>query len=178
MRTKDSRELIRRWWPSIGVMAIASVLSACGDGDLSDLESYVAGVESREAAPLFTLPRIRMSQHAPAPSTRVDPFRPFFEPPEPVADPGPRPDPHAPQELEHYALDALRMVGIVEFSGEMRALVRAPDGVVHRVSPGNYLGLNAGKVTFIDETGMELREIIADRQGQWIERDAKLALNR
>ncbi len=119
-----------------------------------------------------------MFERASAPSTRVDPFRPFFEVPERVVEPGPHPDPHAPQALERYALDALRMVGIIEFSGEMRALIRAPDGVVHRVSGGNYLGLNAGKVTFIDETGMELREIIADTQGQWIERDARLDLNR
>ena len=49
--------------------------------------------------------------------------------------------------------------------------------MVHRVSAGNYLGENAGKVTFIDETGLELRELVTDLQGQWIERFARIDLS-
>ena len=133
-----------------GIVLGAAGLGGCGNADMSDLESYVEAVKSRDAAPLDPLPRVRLVQPAPMPSKRVDPFRNIFETEEVVVVPGSRPDPHPRQELERFALDALRMVGTVEYAGAIRALIRAPDGVVHRVSAGHYLGLNAGKVTFID----------------------------
>ena len=174
---KNFCKTIRASMLGLGLLFGGGVLSGCGSADLSDLKAYVERVKSREAPPLDPMPEFRLASQAPAPSTRVDPFKPFYEQDQPVVIAGPHPDRHVSQELERYELDALRMVGIVEFSGEICALVRAPDGVVHRVSAGNYLGENAGKVTFIDETGLELRELVTDLQGQWIERFARIDLS-
>jgi type IV pilus assembly protein PilP len=41
---------------------------------------------------------------------------------------------------------------------------------------GNYLGQNYGKITKISETAVELREIVQDATGDWIERTASLDL--
>jgi type IV pilus assembly protein PilP len=43
--------------------------------------------------------------------------------------------------------------------------------------PGNYLGQNDGRIYGIDESGIELIEIIADGIGGYIERDAAVSLS-
>ena len=49
-------------------------------------------------------------------------------------------------------------------------------GVVHRVTVGNYLGRNNGKIIAIEENEIALREIINDSNGDLVERAANLAL--
>ena len=92
---------------------------------------------------------------------------------------GVRPDPNrVREELEKYALASLRMVGTVSTgnSGELWALISAPDGVVPRVRKGNYLGNNHGKITNISEQRIDLKEIVPDGPGRWQERESFLSL--
>ncbi len=77
--------------------------------------------------------------------------------------------------LESYPLDAMAMVGSLRREGAPVALIRI-DNLLHQVRVGNYLGLNFGKVTKIDETEVSLREIVQDPSGDWIERTASLLL--
>ena len=77
--------------------------------------------------------------------------------------------------LESYPLDVMTMVGSLRREGAPVALVRI-DNLLHQVRVGNYLGLNYGKVTKIDETEVSLREIVQDGGGDWIERTASLLL--
>ncbi|MEQ8955860.1 MAG: pilus assembly protein PilP, partial [Gammaproteobacteria bacterium] len=49
-------------------------------------------------------------------------------------------------------------------------------GVVHRVSIGNYLGRNFGRITNISETQMNLTEIVPSGTGGWVERPQTLTL--
>ena len=51
-----------------------------------------------------------------------------------------------------------------------------PDTIIHRISVGNYIGKNHGKIIGISEDRIELKEIVPDGQGGWTERDAALAL--
>jgi type IV pilus assembly protein PilP len=44
------------------------------------------------------------------------------------------------------------------------------------VRVGEYLGLNYGRITRINETEVGLREIVQDAAGEWIERVATLQL--
>jgi type IV pilus assembly protein PilP len=77
--------------------------------------------------------------------------------------------------LESFPLDAMAMVGSLQKDGKPVALVRI-DNLLYQVRVGNYLGLNFGRVTKIDETEVSLREIVQDPTGDWIERTASLVL--
>ena len=77
--------------------------------------------------------------------------------------------------LEGYALDQLKMVGTLRQSGNQVALIDAA-GQTFMVRRGNYLGQNFGLVTNISETEVDLKEIVQDAAGEWIERPTKLEL--
>ena len=77
--------------------------------------------------------------------------------------------------LESYPLDTLKMVGTLEKPGLVFALLQA-DKVVFQAKVGNYIGQNFGMVTKITDTAVELKEIVQDASGDWVERQAKLEL--
>lgn len=77
--------------------------------------------------------------------------------------------------LEGYALDQLKMVGTLRQAGNQVALIDAA-GQTFMVRRGNYLGQNFGLVTSISETEVDLKEIVQDAAGEWIERPTKLEL--
>lgn len=77
--------------------------------------------------------------------------------------------------LESYPLDNLRMVGTLVRPGLTFALLQA-DKSVFQVKVGNYIGQNLGMVTKITDTEVELKEIVQDASGEWVEREAKLEL--
>jgi type IV pilus assembly protein PilP len=69
------------------------------------------------------------------------------------------------------------MVGTLDMGDTMYGLVQTSDGLIHRVVPGNYLGQNDGRINTIDESEIELVEIISDGIGGYIERDAAISLS-
>jgi type IV pilus assembly protein PilP len=77
--------------------------------------------------------------------------------------------------LEAFPLDAMALVGSIIKAGQPVALVKV-DNLLYQVKPGNYLGLNFGRVSKISETEVTLREIVQDAVGEWIERVATLQL--
>lgn len=77
--------------------------------------------------------------------------------------------------LESYPLDTLKMVGTLQRPGINYALVLA-DRTVFHLKVGNYIGQNFGMITNITETEVELKEIVQDASGEWVERQAKLEL--
>jgi type IV pilus assembly protein PilP len=77
--------------------------------------------------------------------------------------------------LEAFPLDAMALVGSIVKAGQPVALVKV-DNLLYQVKPGNYLGLNFGRVSKISETEVTLREIVQDAVGEWIERVATLQL--
>lgn len=77
--------------------------------------------------------------------------------------------------LEAYPLDSMRMVGSVTKEGRPFALLRV-DNLLYQVKVGDYLGQNYGRITKIAETEIDLREIVQDAAGEWIERPAALQL--
>lgn len=79
------------------------------------------------------------------------------------------------QPLEAYPLDTMAMVGSLDRSGQLVALVRV-DNLLYQVRSGQYLGQNYGRITKISETEIALREIVQDAVGEWIERPAALQL--
>jgi len=91
---------------------------------------------------------------------------------------GLRPDSKRNREfLEQFPLDTLKMVGTLRLEGRMYGLVQTKDGLVHRISAGNYLGQADGKITEITPSKISLTEIVPDGVGGYMERPAALGLN-
>ncbi len=78
--------------------------------------------------------------------------------------------------LEAFPLDALRMVGTLDKSGEHYALVKTPDHTLYRVKKGDYMGLNYGLVLAVHDTSIEIRETIEDGTGNWAASMATVSL--
>ena len=77
--------------------------------------------------------------------------------------------------LEGFSLDQIRMVGVMRNAGANVALLET-SGQLHKVSVGNYVGQNFGLITRVTETEVQLKEIVQDAAGEWVERPAKLEL--
>jgi len=167
--------------------AAAVFVGGCASSEMSDLQEYVVQVNARPGGQIEPLPEVKPYERYLYQSVGMrDPFSALFEvPEEALATDVDDTKQHAlmqeiqnrnREELESFELDSLRMVGTLENPSNFWGIVKDPKGAVHRVSVGNYLGMNFGKVTVVDEDRIELREIIKDPQGDWIERLASLAL--
>ena len=77
--------------------------------------------------------------------------------------------------LEAFPLDAMAMVGSMNKGGKPTALLTV-DKLLYQVQLGHYLGQNYGRITAISETSIQLREIVQDPTGDWIERITSLEL--
>ncbi len=87
-----------------------------------------------------------------------------------------RPDQHPKEPLENYPLDSLKMVGTIGTGKTEEGLIKDPDGVIHRVHAGNYLGQNYGKITEVGEDHIDIVELVPNGTGGWIKRQATIAL--
>ena len=54
--------------------------------------------------------------------------------------------------------------------------MRDPEGIIHRVPAGDYLGKNHGHVVSIEATQVSISELISDGGGGWLVREASIAL--
>jgi type IV pilus assembly protein PilP len=77
--------------------------------------------------------------------------------------------------LEAYPLDQIKMVGTMRQKNVNVALLNS-GGTTHMVRVGNYVGQNFGLVTRISEAEVQIKEIVQDAAGEWVERPAKLEL--
>lgn len=167
----------------LALAAAALLLSACGQ-DMSDLERYAMEVKSRTSRNIEPIPQPKPYEpFVYEPRDRRDPFLPLLQSRDEAlvaagaAGGGLKPDLNRPKEpLEEFPLDALRMVGTITMQKRAFALIKAPDSVVHRVSVGDHLGQNYGKITGISETEVVLMEVIPDGFGGWMQRPATVAL--
>ena len=157
----------------------STLLTACSTG-MSDLEQYVTEVKSRKTRQIEPIPQIKQYEaFAYVGGERRNPFV-RAEPQKDPNAPGSniRPDPNRnPEPLEEFPLDGLRMLGTINKGKMVFALVKAPDNVVHRVTQGNHMGQNYGKIISVTETAIDLVEIIPDGFGGFMERPANLALS-
>ncbi len=175
---------------TVGLSIIAS-LSACVSTDISDLEVKVDDIMSRPGGRIEPLPEIKPYEAYAYKSGDEDgrnPFKLFYviKPAEitddSIVDDGLTEEMEREirnrnrEELEEYELDSLRMVGTIDNENNNWGIVLDPNGIVHRVKVGNYIGANIGKIINIYEDRVELREIVQDSNGRWEEREAALAL--
>jgi type IV pilus assembly protein PilP len=87
------------------------------------------------------------------------------------------PDPNRPREhLEQFPLDTLQMVGTLADRRASFGLVQTADGLVYRVTVGDHMGQNYGRIVAITDSEIQLVEIISDGLGGFLERPAKIGL--
>ena len=163
------------------IASLAVGLAGCNGDNMSDLKRYVNEVKARKQGHIEPLPEIKQIEtFAYVAGERRSPFLQVQQGEEQVEESvanGLAPDPNRrKEELENYSLDSLRMVGTLEQTEVMWALVRTKDSTIYRVKAGNYLGKNHGQITGISESKIELTEIIPDGQRGYRERQASLAL--
>ena len=89
-----------------------------------------------------------------------------------------RPNVTRPREfLEQFSLDTMKMVGTLQISGRRFGLLKVPDGRVHRVEVGNYVGQADGRITAIADNKISVTEVVPDGLGGYIERPAAIGLS-
>lgn len=167
--------MTRKAMSGLLVAAVVLSLSACTRGS-RDLEAWVAEVKARPAPPLDPLPVMKQFETF---EYAAQDMRDPFSPPGADRDGGNQlgPDPNRRKEvLEAFPLDSLDMVGTIGAGDGVIGLVMGPDRVTHRVRPGNYLGLNDGRITAVSEDRIEIVELVPDGAGGWLERQARIAL--
>lgn len=172
---------------AVVALVSALALSACSS-DMGDLQQYLAEVKARPATPIEPIPPVKTYQpYAYDGTSGRDPFRSSSSEGREVAQGGgpgssptavgPRPDfDRAKEYLERFELDTLTMVGTFGQEGDFWGLIRDPDGVVHRVSLEDFMGKNHGQIVGIQDSQIEMSELITDGTGGWLQREASIAL--
>jgi len=169
------------------IMPILIVMVSGCQQEKDDLNAYVAEVKARQHSDIPPIPVMKpYEKFTYAASDLRDPFVPtVIDLPVPVEEVvkektnnGIHPDfGRLKEALEAYSLTELVLVGTLEQeSDEIWGLVRAPDGIIHRVQAGNYIGQNHGKVLTISDVELTLKEIIPDGEGGYLERDSSLSV--
>ncbi|RPE67548.1 type IV pilus assembly protein PilP [Tibeticola sediminis] len=173
-----------RWLASLG-LALVWGLSGCSDGGPEDLQQWMREQRAQVKATVPPLPEPKkFSPQAYLGAGALDPFSRERLAQALRAQGGNAasnaalvaPELNRRKEpLESVPLDAMKMVGSLNRNGQPVALIKV-DNLIYQVRPGNYLGLNYGKIVKITETEVVLREIVQDAAGEWIERQATLQL--
>jgi type IV pilus assembly protein PilP len=68
------------------------------------------------------------------------------------------------------------MVGTLSRGNQTWAIIQAPDGTVHRVQVGDFIGQYSGKISKISEAKVNVTEQVQGTLGDWVEREANLAI--
>jgi len=162
------------------MLIAAAGIAACGGG-MDDLDRYINEVKARPGGRIEPLPDITPYEVFTY-TADAEGIRSPFVPDSPRVASGPgggvRPDDTRVREfLEGFSLDTLRMVGTLDMNETAYGLVQTPDGLIHRVVPGNYMGQNDGRIVDISESEIHLVEIISDGIGGYVERDAAISLS-
>ena len=153
------------------------ILGGCTQG-VDDLQSFVNETMQKPASRAIP-PIPQLKPYVPFIYSAFNARDPFSvtEYVEEKTDNGIRPDSNRVKEpLESFPLDGLGMMGIIERNGRTEALISAPDGAIHTVTVGNYLGKDFGKITGIQETRIDLLQIVPDGNGGWIEQPATITM--
>lgn len=156
------------------------VLSGCGSGDFADLQGYMNEVRARPKGEIEPLPKFQPYESF---TYSAAALRSPFQPPVKleVADQvkgskDVKPDEmRAKQFLEGFNIETFVMVGTLANDSGAFALVSGAGGV-HRVRVGDYLGRNHGRILAIDESKIDVVEIVPDGEGGWLERPRSLSL--
>jgi type IV pilus assembly protein PilP len=176
------RATLSRWF--MYGFCLLSLFGCYASSEEEETQEYVLKIKSRKSQPIDPLPEVKL--YTPFTYTANDLRSPFKKPVIEVAPPpvsagqasGLAPDlKRAKEQLESFPLDNLAMVGVLENDEGKWALIKDSSGTVHRVTEGNYLGQNYGKIDEVKDTEVLLTELVQDPQGIWSKRQVALTLS-
>ena len=167
---------------ALSLLASALLLAACSDSDVREVRDWMAQVQrdtkpsvKKLAEPKDFIPYAYEQKDA------VDPFNQnkllgeLAKAAESSNNPN-RPDMTRPKELlETFPLDTMKMVGVIQKGGVTYGLVQI-DKNVYQVKSGMRVGQNYGLVTRVAENAIDIREVVQDAGGDWVDRMSRLEL--
>jgi type IV pilus assembly protein PilP len=163
-------------------LAAALLLAGCGDSDVKEVHTWMDQVkqETRPAVKPLSEPK-DFIPYAYGAKEEMEPFSPnkllnqLAKAAEASPDPN-KPDLQRPRELlESFPLDTMQMVGTMQKGGTNYALLQI-DRSVYQVRAGQRIGQNFGIVTRVGDDAINIREVVQDAAGEWVERLSKLEL--
>lgn len=172
--------MMRRFSIALGLVLL---LVGCGSDEHGDLKQELAELTKDYRGRVDPLPQVKPYEPVPYTSEgQVDPFRPERIEVAAAArassgnaalieEQRKRP----PEPLEAFPLESIQMLGTITQGKETFALVKAGPNL-YRVRKGNYMGQNFGVITGIDEAQINLKELVQDSGGEWVERMSSLQL--
>jgi len=162
-------------------LTAALALGGCGGDGLNDLRDFTKNAFADRKPKIEPIPEVKPHEvYLYSAADLNDPFSPANLKSGGAVQKlsaGPRPDLNRRKEpLEDFPLEGLKMVGTLSRAKQVWAVIQAPDGTVHRVQKGNRMGQNFGRVTRILEERIDLVELHQGALGDWVEREASIAL--
>jgi type IV pilus assembly protein PilP len=163
-------------------LALAALLAGCGGEQHKELKQELAEASKDFRGQVPPLPAVK--PYEPVPYTAeglTDPFRPGrievarADPKERVNDKLAEQEKRVKEPLEAFPLESIQMLGTITQDKETFALVKAGPNL-YRVRKGMYMGQNFGVITSIDEQQINLKELVQDSGGEWVERASSLQL--
>ncbi len=165
------------------VVLMALATTGCVNRDFSDLDAFMQEKRARPGGIIAPIPTFKAYEAFAYSATQLR--SPFDRPIEVreitqlQAISSIRPDDDRPKEfLEQFTFDSLAMVGTLERGEQEWTLIRDPEGGIHRVSLGNYLGRNHGKIVEMTDSYVAVVEIVSDgTEDGWVERPRTIELS-
>jgi type IV pilus assembly protein PilP len=167
----------------LAILSVGVLVSACARANFADLDEFMASKRDRPGGVIAPIPTFKAYEaFAYSATTLRSPFdRPVEvrEIAQLQAISAIKPDESRAKEfLEQFTFDSLRMVGTLERDGVSWTLIGDPQGGVHRVKVGNYLGRSHGKIVEMTETYVAVVEIVSDgTKDGWVERPRTIKLS-
>ena len=165
------------------LLVTGTALVGCSNNDFSDLDAFMEEKRNRPGGIIQPIPTFKAYEAFAYSATALR--SPFDRPIEVreiaqlQAVAAIKPDENRAKEfLEQFTFDSLRMVGTLERGADDWTLIRDPQGGVHRVKLGNYLGRNHGKIVDMTDTYLAVIEIVSDgTENGWVERPRTIKLS-
>ena len=160
-----------------------ALIAGCSSRDFSDLDSFMEEKRSRPGGIIAPIPTFKAYEaFGYSATTRRSPFdRPIEvrEIAQLQAIAAIKPDENRPKEfLEQFTFDSLRMVGTLDRDSTNWILIKDPNGGVHRVKKGHFLGRHHGKIVDMTDTYVAVVEIVSDGTPDgWVERPRAIKLS-
>ena len=161
--------------------SLCLLVVGCGGDGYKDIDEFMAEKKARPAGHIKPIPPFQAYR---AFTYGASGLRSPFEKPIDVKDitliqmrSDVKPDENRTKEyLEQFSLDSLNMVGTLEQSGTLWALMQDNEGSVHRVMTGNYLGRNHGRIVETTESYVSVLEIVSNGVDGWVQRPRTIKL--